>query len=338
VGDRRSALENLDIVSADVASWRDRSVLVTGAAGLLGGEVVRQLIESGARTIGLDSGWHRLPPSLHPAGMERVDGDIRDPELLFTVLETGVDTVIHLAAQTLVGPALEDPAGTFSNNIEGTWIVLEACRAASSVDSVVVASSDKAYGDWSGRPYRESMGLKADRPYDVSKAAADMLARTYGATYHLPIAVTRCANLYGPGDTNWSRVVPGTIRSVIEGARPVIRSDGRPVRDYLHVRDGARATLALATAVRSGPELRGRAFNVAARTRASVIDVVRLILVLMDSQLVPDVLALDLQELPSQRVSAAEARRVLGWRPVMRFRDGLSETIDWYRAHLADVT
>ncbi len=186
--------------------------------------------------------------------------------------------MIHLAAQTLVGPAIEDPVDTFSKNIEGTWSVLEACRSVNTVERIVVASSDKAYGDASGRPYREEAALRARHPYDTSKAVTDMLAQTYAFTYGLPVAITRCGNLYGGGDLNWSRIVPGTIRSVLEGESPVIRSDGTFVRDYLYVRDAAAGVLVLAEAVGDRPELAGTAFNFAAGARLSVIDIVRRIL------------------------------------------------------------
>lgn len=323
----------------EATDWSGRVVLVTGAAGLLGGEVARQLLAVGANVIGLDSAWRRLPDSLHPEGIERADGDIRDTDLLRRLVEDlRVDTVIHLAAQTLVGPALLDPVDTFSNNIEGTWSLLEACRSARTVTSVVVASSDKAYGDWAGRPYREDMALRARHPYDVSKAAADMLAQAYAATYAVPVAVTRCGNLYGGGDLNWSRLVPGTIRSVLEGEAPVLRSDGTLMRDYLFVADAAVGVLLLARAVRDRSDVRGEAFNLASETRAPVIDVVRRILAQMGAEdIEPMILGNELQEIPLQRVSSARARRMLGWQSTTGLEDGLRETIGWYRAHLSEI-
>ena len=329
----------MGVASIEGTDWSGRVVLVTGAAGLLGGEVARQLLAVGANVIGLDSAWRRLPVSLHPEGLERTDGDVRDTELLRGLLGSRrIDTVIHLAAQTLVGPALRDPVDTFSNNIEGTWSLLEACRSAPTVTSVVVASSDKAYGDWAGRPYREDMALRARHPYDVSKAAADMLAQAYAATYAVPVAVTRCGNLYGGGDLNWSRLVPGTIRSVLEGEAPVLRSDGTLMRDYLFVADAAVGVLLLAKAVRDRSDVRGEAFNLASETRAPVIDVVRRILTLMGAEDVePMILGNELQEIPLQRVSSARARRMLGWRSTTSLEDGLRDTIDWYRAHLSEI-
>src|SRR4051794_4264166 len=210
-----------------VAGGRGRAILITGAGGLLGRAVATRYLDAGAEVVGFDVAWDGARAAIMPDELERADGDVRDTGLVRRLLEDrGVDTVIHLAAQTLVGPALVDPADTFSNNIEGSWSVLEACRATPTVTAIVVASTDKAYGDRSGRPYREDMALLARHPYDVSKAATDLLAQAYAATYGLPIMITRCGNMYGGGDLNWSRIVPGTIRSVLEGESPVIRSDG----------------------------------------------------------------------------------------------------------------
>jgi len=318
------------------SSWSGRTVLITGAAGLLAGWLERQLLESGATVLGLDNAWDGPRATTPPGGIDRIDGDVRDTPLLRDLLiRRGVDTVVHLAAQTLVGPAIEDPVDTFSNNIEGSWSVLEACRGSARVRRIVVASSDKAYGDASGRPYREEMPLRAHHPYDMSKAVTDMLAQTYAVTYGLPVAITRCGNLYGGGDLNWSRIIPGTIRSVLRGEAPVIRSDGSFVRDYLYVRDAAAGVALLADAVGDRPELAGEAFNFAAGNRMPVIDVVRRILGLMNTDLEPVIMNLPLQEIPEQRVSAARARRLLGWRPRASMDAGLGETIAWYRAYLA---
>lgn len=320
------------------AFWSGRTVLITGAAGLLGGAVSRQLLRRGAVIVGLDIGWHGPRAAIQPEGVRRVDGDIRDTGLVGQLLgDLRVDTVIHLAAQTLVGPALLDPVGTFSNNIEGSWSILEACRSSRDVKAVVVASSDKAYGDWAGRPYREDMALRAHHPYDVSKAATDLLAQSYAATYDLPVTITRCGNLYGGGDLNWSRIVPGTIRSVLEGQRPIIRSDGTLVRDYLHVDDAAAGVLLLAASVAARGDLTGLAFNFAAGNRVSVLEMVQRILALMESSLEPTIEGRALQEIPEQRLSTARARRLLGWRPAVSLEAGLAEAIAWYRENLALV-
>jgi CDP-glucose 4,6-dehydratase len=320
------------------AFWSGRTVLITGAAGLLGGAVSRQLLRRGAVIVGLDIGWHGPRAAIQPEGVRRVDGDIRDTGLVGQLLgDLRVDTVIHLAAQTLVGPALLDPVGTFSNNIEGSWSILEACRSSRDVKAVVVASSDKAYGDWAGRPYREDMALRAHHPYDVSKAATDLVAQSYAATYDLPVTITRCGNLYGGGDLNWSRIVPGTIRSVLEGQRPIIRSDGTLVRDYLHVDDAAAGVLLLAASVAARGDLTGLAFNFAAGNRVSVLEMVQRILALMESSLEPTIEGRALQEIPEQRLSTARARRLLGWRPAVSLEAGLAEAIAWYRENLALV-
>ena len=339
MGLERRPLEDMGVAEHGANDWAGHPVLVTGAAGLLGRAVGTTLVAAGAQVWGLDNAWAAYPRALAPHGVERIDGDVRDSALVGDVIaERSIRTVMHLAAQTLVGPALIDPVSTFRTNVEGTWVVLEACRNVKTVEAIVVASSDKAYGDWAGRPYREDMALRARHPYDVSKAAGDLIAQSYAATYGLPIGVTRCGNLYGGGDLNWSRVVPGTIRSVLQNERPIIRSDGTYVRDYLHVSDAAAGLLDLSKALRTQSGVGGQAFNFASGTRFTVIDVVRRILDLMDTRLEPIVLARDLTEIPEQRVSSARARRLLGWRPRVRFDDGVREAIAWYRRSLPLVT
>lgn len=336
MGGERGSLAN---VGVGESSWTGRVVLVTGAAGLLGGAVVRQLLAHGAAVVGLDIAWDGARGALAAKGLRRVDGDVRETAALAHLArDSRADTVIHLAAQTLVGPAVEDPAGTFSHNIEGSWSVLEVCRANPAITAVVVASSDKAYGDWAGRPYREDMALRGRHPYDVSKAATDLLAQSYAATYGVPVGITRCGNLYGGGDLNWSRLVPGTIRSVLENERPIIRSDGTPVRDYLYVEDAADGVLKLAAHVRENPDARGEAFNFAGRDRLAALDVAKRILEMMGSGLEPDVRGLDLPEIPDQRLAITKARRELGWRPRTGFARGMAETIAWYRTNLGGVT
>jgi CDP-glucose 4,6-dehydratase len=315
--------------------WANRTVLVTGAAGLLGGWVARGLTAEGARVVGLDIDWSHGVLLESGDGVRRAEADVRDRARMDRVLaDEGIDTVIHLAAQAVVGPANADPVATFEHNILGTWVTLEACRRRPEVTGIVVASSDKAYGDNGGAPYHESMALLARHPYAASKACADVLAQTYAASFDLPVTITRCGNMYGGGDTEWSRIVPGTIRSVLRGERPIIRSDGRSIRDYFYVEDSADGVIRLAQAVVQRPELAGQAFNFAAESRLTVLEVVQRILGLLSSDLGPEIKNEAPNEIPEQRVVADKAREVLGWWPRHSLDEGLALTIDWYRAYM----
>jgi CDP-glucose 4,6-dehydratase len=314
--------------------WASRSALVTGAAGLLGSWVSRKLSGAGARVIGLDIDWSHGALLGTNDAVERLDGDVRGRDLLDRVLaDGGIDTVIHLAAQAIVGLANRDPPDTFEHNILGTWTTLEACRCRPEVTSIIVASSDKAYGDHGGAPYDESMTLLGRHPYAASKTCADVLAQTYAESFGLPVAITRCGNMYGGGDTKWSRIVPGTIRSLLRGDRPVIRSDGHFIRDYFYVEDAAQGVMTLARVLAQRQELSGEAFNFGAGSQVSVLEVVQRILDLMGSNLDPDIRDEVVNELPEQRVSAAKAREVLGWMPAHTLEQGLTRTIDWYRKY-----
>src|SRR6202051_1157479 len=245
--------------------WKDRSVFVTGGTGLLGSWLVKQLLEAGSNVVCLVRDWVPQSELVRSRRIEQVNtvrGEVTDRDLIERALgEYEVEVVFHLAAQTIVGIANRNPVSTFSTNIEGTWNLLEACRRSPRVASIVVASSDKAYGDQEHLPYREDAPLQGRHPYDVSKSCADLIAQTYAHTYGLPVAVTRCGNFYGGGDLNWNRIVPGTIRSVLRGERPIVRSDGRYVRDYFYVEDGANAYITLAEALAARPDLKGEAFN-----------------------------------------------------------------------------
>ena len=304
-------------LAEDPEFWRDRRVLVTGAAGLLGGWVSKALAEAGATVLGLDNAWTPGTTGRTAPGVVVVDGDVRDLACLREVLgqAPGVDSVIHLAAQPIVGDANEDPIPTFDNNIAGTWTLLEACRLSGPAGGIVVASSDKAYGDAGRSAYDEQMPLRARHPYAVSKACTDLIAQTYAESYGMGIVISRCGNLYGGGDHNWSRIVPGTIRSVLEGKRPLIRSDGTPVRDYLYVEDVAAGMLLLMRAILVRPDLGGQAFNFGGGDRVAVLDVVTRILALMGSGLEPDVRNESVNEIAEQRVGAGKAQAILGWQP-----------------------
>jgi CDP-glucose 4,6-dehydratase len=316
--------------------WRPRTALVTGAAGLLGGWLARHLLASGACVVGFDIDWAGSAILSLDEPVVRVDGDVRRREDVDRVLrEQRPEVVFHLAAQTQVGIANDDPVGTFEHNILGTWNVLEACRQASFVASVVVASSDKAYGDRGGLAYVESDPLAARHPYAASKTCADVLAQTYAESYGAPVAVSRCGNMYGGGDLEWERIVPGTIRSLLRSERPVVRSDGRYVRDYLYVEDAAEGTARLAQAVAERPELIGEPFNFAAETRLSVLELVDRIRTLMHIELEPEILNGAVNEIREQRVDAGKARDELGWTPRHSLDAGLEKSIEWYRQYLS---
>lgn len=315
--------------------WVDRPTFVTGATGLVGGWLVKRLFEAGASVVCLVRDWVPQSELVRSRFIERVKvvrGDVRDQALLERALgEYEINTVIHLAAQTIVGIANRNPVSTFETNIGGTWALLEACRRSPSVQHIVIASSDKAYGDQEQLPYDENTPLQGQHPYDVSKSCADLIAHTYAVTYGLPVVITRCGNFYGGGDLNWNRIIPGTIRSVIRGQPPVIRSDGSYVRDYFYVEDGAAAYMLLAERLAAQPELRGEAFNFSNELQVTVLELVQRILVLMKSHLKPEVRNEASNEIQHQYLSAAKARRVLDWSPLFTLEQGLDLTIQWYQ-------
>ena len=320
------------------AFWLDRPVFVTGATGLVGGWVVRRLLADGADVTCLVRDWVPSSELVRGGLLERVKtvrGDVRDLALLERVLgEYEIDTVIHLAAQTIVTIANRNPVSTFESNVQGTWTLLEACRRSPKVKQVVLASSDKAYGDHETLPYDEDTALNGRHPYDVSKSCSDLIAQTYAKTYDLPLVITRCGNFYGGGDLNWNRIVPGTIRSVLRGQRPVIRSDGEFVRDYFYVEDGAAAYALLAEQVAERPAIAGQAFNFSNESQVTVNALVGKILELMGSDLQPEVQNEASNEIRLQYLDATKAREVLNWRPLFTLEDGLRRTIEWYKDFL----
>ena len=340
MADRHRAVEGV-VVSAPGGGggatrfWLDRPTLVTGATGLVGGALVRRLIAAGADVVCLVRDWVPQSELVRKGFLEQVKvarGDVRDQETLERVLgEFEVDTVVHLAAQTVVGIANRNPASTFDSNIRGTWALLEAARRSPRVRHIVLASSDKAYGEHETLPYGEDAPLQGRHPYDVSKSCSDLIGQAYAATYETPVAITRCGNFYGPGDLNWNRIVPGTIRSVLRGQRPIIRSDGQYIRDYFHVEDGAAAYMLLAEKLAADPSLRGQAFNFSNEIQVTVLDLVRKILALMDSTLEPVIENTATGEIRRQYLSAEKARRQLGWKPLFTLDEGLASTIEWYR-------
>jgi CDP-glucose 4,6-dehydratase len=319
--------------------WRDRPVLVTGATGLVGSWLVKRLAKVHAEIVCLVRDW--VPQSELISGslldyVKVVRGDMRDQALLERCLgEYEIATVFHLAAQTIVGVANRNPVSTFESNIGGTWSLLEACRRSPAVQQIIVASSDKAYGDQTVLPYDETTSLRGKHPYDVSKSCADLISAAYAHTYCLPVCVTRCGNFYGGGDLNWSRIVPGTMRSIIRGERPVIRSDGSCLRDYFYVEDGAAAYMHLAEKMSSDPEVIGEAFNFSNEVRLTVAELVERILGIARSSLQPDIQAVSKNEIMHQYLSAEKARRLLGWSPEFGIDDALQSTMAWYRQYFA---
>ncbi len=330
-----SSVENMEL---NRLFWRDRPVFVTGATGLVGGWLVKRLLGIGADVTCLIRDWVPQSELLRaglPAQVKIVRGDVRDQPLLERILgEHEIDTVFHLAAQTIVGIANKNPVSTFESNIQGTWALLEACRRSPAVKQIVVASSDKAYGDQQNLPYTETTPLQGRHPYDVSKSCADLITHSYADTYGLPVAVTRCGNFFGGGDLNWNRIVPGTIRAVLRNRRPVIRSDGRFVRDYLYVEDGVAAYMLLAENLAHRPELIGEAFNFSTEKPLTVLALTHRILTLMRADLEPEIRNEAGHEIRQQYLSAAKAKKMLAWQPLFNLDTGLQRTIAWYQTFL----
>jgi CDP-glucose 4,6-dehydratase len=315
--------------------WKERRVFVTGCTGILGSWLTLALLEAGADVVGLIR--DRVPLSnLKLSGAEQritaVDGDIADGELLERVLnEYELEVVFHLAAQPLVRLANRAPVGTFETNIRGTWLLLEACRRSPTVKRIVVASSDKAYGDQDSLPYSENAPLQGRHPYDVSKSCSDLIAQAYYATYRLPVGITRCGNIYGGGDLNWDRIVPGTMRSVLRGEAPVIRSDGTLLRDYLYVADIVEGYLRLAEALED-PALHGQAFNFGMDNPKTVLEITQAIIAISDHpDLQPVILNQASHEIAQQYLASEQAHRLLGWHAHYSLDAGLRQTLAWYR-------
>ncbi len=320
--------------------WQDRPTLITGASGLVGSWLVKSLVDMGADVACLVRDWVPQSELVRSGTLDKVRvvrGDVRDQALLERALgEYEIDTVMHLAAQTIVGIANRNPVSTFETNIGGTWALLEACRRSPKVKQIVVASSDKAYGECDTLPYDENTPLQGTHPYDVSKSCADLIAQTYAISYGLPVVITRCGNFYGGGDLNWNRIIPGTIRSILRDQRPVIRSDGQYVRDYFYVENGAAAYTLLAEKLAANPDLRGHAFNFSNEIQVTVLELVEKILSMMGSSLTPDIRNEATNEIPHQYLSAEKARVMLDWKPLYTIDTSLEKTIDWYQQFFQD--
>jgi CDP-glucose 4,6-dehydratase len=329
-------MEDLERLKA----WKGRRVLVTGGTGVVGTNLVNRLEGLGAEVTALVRDWVPVTRILGPwlsgeSGVNLVRGGLEDyPLMERTLAEYEIEYIFHLGAQTIVSIGNVSPAGTFRANIQGTWNLLEAARVVSGyapqIRGICVASSDKAYGPSQTLPYTEDQPLAGTHPYEVSKSCCDLIARSYAATYDLPVAVARMGNIYGPGDLNFNRVIPGTIRSLLAGERPRIRSDGTPVREYLFVGDAVGAYLTLAE--KAGAEqVKGEAFNFSSGERATVIQVVDRITKKMGLPVNPVILAESRHEIQDQYLSIAKAKKVLGWKPRYTLDEGLDLTIPWYR-------
>ena len=323
-------------------AWKNRKVLVTGATGLVGSWLCQRLLEEGAEVVALIRDWDPQSELIRSGTVQHcsvVSGCLEDyPTLVRALTSHEVDTVFHLGAQAIVGTAWRDPLATFEANIRGTYNLLEACRVhRDRVERTVVASSDKAYGTSELLPYTETMPAQGRHPYDVSKSCADLLAQSYAASYGLNVAVARCGNIYGGGDLNWSRIVPGTLRAALEGRAPVLRSDGSHTRDYIFVADVIDAYLLLAEHCgRDG--VRGEAFNFSPQRPVSVLEITRATLAAAGRpDLKPEILGTARGEIHDQYLDSSKAFRLLDWRPEFGLEEGLEATAAWYRAFLGGL-
>ncbi|MES2142224.1 MAG: GDP-mannose 4,6-dehydratase [Pseudomonadota bacterium] len=315
--------------------WLDRRVFITGASGLVGGWLVHALLKAGADIIVLLRDWN--PKALlFQSGFHKkvtiVRGSLKNVNKLERILaEYEIQSVFHLAAQTIVPIANKNPLSTFESNIAGTWNLLEACRLKKDIDSIIIASSDKVYGDTLNLPYHEAMPLNAIYPYDVSKACADRISVSYAKTFNLPIAITRCGNFFGGGDLNWNRIIPGTIRSILRTQPPIVRSDGNLIRDYIYVEDAVNAYMSLCEALRKNSALAGEVFNFSNGTQYTVLNLISTILDLMHSNLKPIILGKNKGEILAQYLDSSKAHKDLGWWPRFTLEEGLERTITWYK-------
>ena len=321
-----------------VTTWKGRRVLVTGATGLVGAWLTRDLLAEGADVVALARDWDPQSELIRSGDVTRctvVNGVVEDLSTVTRALNHySCDTLFHLAAQTQVGAAWRDPFETYESNVRGTYTVLEACRRlGTQVKRIVVASSDKAYGDAAELPYTEHTRLDAKYPYDTSKLCTDFITRSYVVTYGLPATIARCGNIYGGGDLNWDRIVPGTIRWLLANERPIIRSNGKLTRDYIYVKEVVAAYKALADHVHR-PEVKGEAFNFSAEKPLNVLEIVEAVTRAMGSKLTPDVRNTAVAEIKDQYLDSSRAKSVLGWKSSWTLATALGETVDWYKAFL----
>ncbi|HZD50986.1 MAG TPA: NAD-dependent epimerase/dehydratase family protein [Silvibacterium sp.] len=319
--------------------WKGKTVVVTGATGLMGGWLVKALLREGAKIVALIRDHAPKCMLVHEGlidGIVTVPGDVEClPTMQRAIAEYEPHTVFHLAAQPLVQVAKRDPVGTLRANVMGTWNVMEACRLAGT-SNIVVASSDKAYGTSEALPYRETHPLQGRYPYDASKSCADLIAQMYAATYGTKTAVARCGNLFGGGDLNFSRTLPGLIKATLAGEPFVIRSDGKFVRDFLYVKDAAECYMILGEKLGEDPSISGEAFNFSMGERLTVLDIVNVTLEIMGrTDLKPVIQNIASSEIREQYLDASKARERLGWQPRYDMTEAIRETVDWYRKYFA---
>jgi CDP-glucose 4,6-dehydratase len=323
--------------------WKEKRTFVTGATGVVGRNLVESLVRYGAEVVVLLRDWLPRDRFLgswldNNSSVTLVRGELEDYDLVMRSLaEYETEYIFHLGAQTIVGVGNRSPRTTFQANIEGTWNLLEAARVlneySADIRAICVASSDKAYGASKELPYREEMPLRGEHPYDVSKSCTDLIAQSYGKTYGLPVSVARMGNIYGPGDLNFNRIVPGTIRSILQGKAPEIRSDGTPVREYFYVADAVDAYLTMAEQY-PAINLPGDAYNFSSGEKYTALDLVQEIIAIMGTDLKPQIKNTSRHEIQDQYLSIEKAAELLGWHPKFTLKDGLSETIAWYRSVL----
>ncbi len=321
-------------------NWKNKNVFITGATGLLGSWLTKLMVDEKANVVALNRDiapksilWSSSKEfSYIKDELNVIYGCLEDYQLLERVLnEYEIEIIFHLGAQTIVGTANRNPLSTFESNIRGTYNLLEACRRNESlIKAIIVASSDKAYGIQEKLPYDEKTPLRGTHPYDVSKSCADMISYTYFNTYRLPVCITRCGNIYGPGDLNFNRIIPGTIRSLLNGENPIIRSDGSYIRDYFYVKDGILAYKLLAEKIYE-LEISGESFNFSNEIQVTVLELVNIIIKLIGSHLEPKILGMTKYEIKHQYLSAQKAKSILNWQPRYTLEEGLKETIDWYK-------
>jgi len=322
----------------DKISWENMNVMVTGADGFIGSHVAKALAEKGAEvtTIVRDV---RKRNNTDVLGIKDkisiVHGDIIDfKDCERAINEYDIEFCFHIAAQAIVGPANRSPLSTFESNIKGTWNVLEACRISKTIKGMVIASSDKAYGQQKKLPYTEESPLSGYFPYDASKSCAEIIARSYFMTYNLPLAITRNANTYGPADMNLSRIIPDVITRLIKGKQPVIRSDGNPERDYMYIKDAVNAYLTLAENLHR-KDVVGQAFNFGTGKPISVLNLYKKIIRIMGKNVEPKILGQAKNEIDRQYLDSAKAKKILGWETNYTIDEGLKETIDWYKGYFS---